>query len=70
MARICEICGKKTRAGNRVSHSNRKTRRVWKPNIQSVIVEIGGERKRIKVCTKCFKAGKVKKASPVISHEE
>ncbi|MCX8082203.1 MAG: 50S ribosomal protein L28 [bacterium] len=65
MGRVCEICGKKSRAGNSKSHSNVKTRRVWKPNIQTVLVALGNKRKRINVCTKCLKAGKVKKAIPV-----
>lgn len=36
MASICEVCGKGTLAGNNVSHSNRHTKRAWKPNIQQV----------------------------------
>ena len=31
MASICEVCGKGTLAGNNVSHSNRHTKRAWKP---------------------------------------
>ncbi|MFZ4059727.1 MAG: 50S ribosomal protein L28 [Bacteroidia bacterium] len=33
MARVCVITGKKTITGNTVSHSNRKTKRVFKPNL-------------------------------------
>jgi len=33
MARKCSITGKKVMFGNNVSHSHRKTRRKWKPNI-------------------------------------
>ncbi len=33
MARVCQITGKKTITGNNVSHSNRKTRRVFRPNL-------------------------------------
>lgn len=33
MARVCVITGKKTMTGNTVSHSNRKTKRVFKPNL-------------------------------------
>ncbi|HOL21909.1 MAG TPA: 50S ribosomal protein L28 [bacterium] len=69
MGKVCEICGKRSKAGNSKSHSNVKTRRVWKPNIQTILADINGERKRIKVCTKCLKAGKVKKASPVVLQE-
>ncbi len=34
MARVCSVTGKKPLFGNNVSHSNRKTRRQWKPNLQ------------------------------------
>ena len=34
MANICQITGKKMMVGNNVSHSNRKTKRVFKPNLQ------------------------------------
>jgi len=34
MSRICDITGKSILRGNRVSHSNRKTKRVFKPNLQ------------------------------------
>jgi len=62
MSKVCEICGKTGRAGNNVSHSHRKTRRMWKPNIQKVFVEINGGRKKMNVCTRCLRSGKVKKA--------
>jgi len=52
----CEICGKGPQFGNRVSHSNRKTRHKFRPNIQSVRVELNGVRKRLKVCTNCLKS--------------
>ncbi len=61
MGKTCEICGKRSKTGNNVSHSNVKTRRVWKPNIQRVLAETDGERKRINVCTTCMKSGKVKR---------
>ncbi len=34
MARRCELTGKQTRTGNNVSHSNRRTKRKFKANIQ------------------------------------
>lgn len=41
MARRCQISGKETRAGNTVSHSHRKTRRTFKPNlvVRSIYIE-------------------------------
>lgn len=59
MSRICDICGKKPAFGNNVSHSHRKTRRRWNPNIQKVRVVVNGTPTQMNVCTKCIKAGKV-----------
>jgi len=56
MARKCEICGKGPQFGNRVSHSNRKTRHKFNPNIQQVRVEVDGVTKRIKICTSCLRS--------------
>ena len=33
MARVCQVTGKRRMAGNNVSHSQRKTRRVQQPNL-------------------------------------
>jgi len=59
VAATCEICGKGPSFGNSISHSHRRTRRRWNPNIQSLRVRVGGTPKRISVCTSCIKAGKV-----------
>jgi large subunit ribosomal protein L28 len=45
-----------------VSHSHRRTRRRWNPNIQRVRAIVAGSPKRLSVCTSCIKAGKVQKA--------
>ncbi|HHY18186.1 MAG TPA: 50S ribosomal protein L28 [Firmicutes bacterium] len=58
----CEICGKTRIVGNRVSHSNIKTKRDWSPNIQRIRAVIGNTTKRIYVCTRCLRGGKVKRA--------
>jgi large subunit ribosomal protein L28 len=62
MAKKCDICGKGPLVGNNVSHANNKTKRRWLPNLQTVRVKLDGEVKRMKVCTKCIKAGKIEKA--------
>lgn len=36
MSRRCELTGRSVRSGNNVSHSNRKTRRRFEPNLQRV----------------------------------
>lgn len=58
----CDICGKATVTGNRASHSNIKTKRTWTPNIQKVKADVDGTVKRINVCTRCLRSGKVKRA--------
>ena len=62
MASFCEVCGKGVQSGNNVSHSHLKTRRKWKPNIQHVRAFIKGEVKRLNVCTRCLRSGKVQRA--------
>ncbi|ACR80349.1 MULTISPECIES: 50S ribosomal protein L28 [Kosmotoga] len=62
MSKVCEICGKRPTTGNTVSHSNKKNKRWWKPNVQKVKVIVDGEVKKMRVCTKCLKAGKVQRA--------
>ncbi len=61
MANYCEICGKGTMSGMNVSHSHLKTKRTWKPNIQRVRAIVDGEAKRINVCTRCLRSGKVQR---------
>ena len=62
MANYCEICGKGMMTGMNVSHSHLKTKRTWKPNIQRVRAIVDGEVKRINVCTRCLRSGKVTRA--------
>ena len=62
----CEICEKTLAHGNKISiarsHVSRRASRTWKPNIRSVKVFVNGQVKRINVCAKCLRAGKVKRA--------
>ena len=62
MAKTCEICSKGSQSGFNVSHSHVKTKRTWKPNIQSVKAVVNGEIKRINTCTRCLRSGKVQRA--------
>jgi len=52
----CENCGKTAMVGNNVSHSKRRTKRRFYPNIQRVRVAVGTQHKRMYLCTKCIKA--------------
>jgi large subunit ribosomal protein L28 len=58
----CYVCDKGVTYGNHVSHANNKVRRTWKPNLQVVRVEAAGKIIKVKVCTRCLAAGKVKRA--------
>lgn len=62
MASRCEFCGKERQTGHQVSHSNIKTNRTWRPNIRRVHAIVSGVPKTIKVCTRCLRSGKVKRA--------
>ena len=66
MASVCDVCGKKPGFGMSVSHSHRRTKRRWNPNIQKVRVSSEGQprgRRDLNVCTSCLKAQKVGNAS-------
>lgn len=46
-----------------VSHSHRRNKRRWNPNVQRVRAVVDGVPRRIHVCTRCLKAGKVTKVA-------
>ena len=62
MASVCEVCGKRPSFGMSISHSHRRNKRRWNPNIQRIRAIVGGQTKRVHVCTSCIRAGKVTKA--------
>lgn len=55
MAMKCFMCHKGVQYGHNVSHSKRRTTRVFKPNLQSARVIVNGETKRVKLCVKCLR---------------
>jgi large subunit ribosomal protein L28 len=74
MARVCEYCGKRTESGAQLARRGLPkkkggiglritghTLRKFKSNIQRVAAVIDGKATRVKVCTRCLKAGKVVK---------
>ena len=61
MAKVCHSCGKGPAFGNSRSHSMVATRRRFNPNLQKVRIDAGGSPRRVYVCTRCLKAGKVTK---------
>lgn len=63
MSRECEICGKKRMLGNTVSHANNKSVREYRPNLFEVRAKIeGGGTRRVKICSRCLRSGKIEKA--------
>jgi len=74
MARVCEICKKRTTSGGSIARrglpkkkggvglrTTGHTLRKFRPNIQRVRALVDGEVKRVSVCTRCIKSGKVRK---------
>ncbi len=57
MSKVCQLTGKKPLSGNNVSHSKRKTKRKFNPNIQKkrFFVPESGEWITLKVSTKAIK---------------
>jgi len=58
MSRKCDFCNKGPVFGNNISHSHRKTRRRWEPNLKTIEILINGKIQRKKICMKCYHAGK------------
>ena len=62
MAKFCEVCHKGVSSGNNVSHSHRKSKRIWAPNVQRVRVIENGTPVRKYVCTRCLRSGRVERS--------
>jgi large subunit ribosomal protein L28 len=58
----CELCGKSVQFGCNVSHSHKKTNKMWRPNIQKIRVLVNNRPVRKNLCTSCIKSGKFSKA--------
>lgn len=58
----CDICGKDVKFGIKVSHSHRRSNRVWKPNVRRVKAIVDGSPRHINVCTRCLRSNKVQRA--------
>ena len=59
----CEVCGKGVSFGIKVSHSHRRSNRMWKANVRKVKAVVNGTNKSVYVCSRCLRAGKVERAS-------
>ena len=63
MSLKCDVCGKSPLIGHTVSHANNKTKRRFLPNLQRVRALVGQTPRRIWVCTRCNRSGRVVKAA-------
>jgi large subunit ribosomal protein L28 len=62
MAQRCDVCGKGPVVGNQISHAHNVSTRRWLPNLVSLRAVVKGRAKRVRVCTRCLRGGKVIKA--------
>ena len=58
---VCEITGKGKMYGHNVSFSQRKTRKVFKPNVQKRTLEIDGKKRRVNVSASALRTLRKKK---------
>lgn len=62
----CEVCEKTLSHGNQISiarsHVSRRATRTFRPNLRTVKAIVDGQPKRISVCAKCLRSGKVNRA--------
>jgi len=62
MSYKCVVCGKGSSSGNTISHSMKSSKRLFRPNLQSLNILVNGKKSREYVCTSCIRSNKVKKA--------
>ena len=61
MSYKCYVCGKGSSSGNTVSHSNKASKRLFRPNLQELRIVVNGKKTREYVCTSCIRSGKIQK---------
>ena len=70
MSNVCDVCGKGPQFGQNIRHVHSgswalrapRTKRRWMPNLQTVHADVNVTTKKMRVCTKCLKAGKIVRA--------
>lgn len=69
---VCEVTGKRWMNGNKVSHSNIKTKKRWNPNIQSKrIYDVEtGRWVRLKISTSALKTLNKKSLSQMMREKK
>lgn len=56
----CDITGKGKQYGHNVSFSQRHTKKVWKPNLQTKTLVVEGKKIKLKVSTSAIRSLKKK----------
>jgi large subunit ribosomal protein L28 len=56
----CELTGKGKQFGSNVSFSQRHTKKVWKPNLQTKTVIVDGNKVKMKLSTQAIRTLKKK----------
>lgn len=56
----CELTGKGKQFGNNVSFSQRHTKKVWKPNLQTKTIVVDGKKVKMKLSTQAIRTLKKK----------
>lgn len=55
MSRVCSITGKRPKKGNTISHSQRHTKRKFKPNVKKKRLTIDGKKVKIKLSMRALR---------------
>lgn len=55
----CYFCDKSLCFGIKISHSHRRSNRMWKPNVRVAHIVVGGAKKKVHACTRCIRSGKL-----------
>ncbi|HZE87592.1 MAG TPA: 50S ribosomal protein L28 [Methylomirabilota bacterium] len=55
MGMKCNNCGKGVMYGHNVSHSKRRTRKIFKPNLHVARITVGSQSMKVRLCTKCLR---------------
>ncbi len=75
MGMQCSVCGKKPVVGNQKTYRGKAkylggvgkkitgtSKRVFKPNLQSIKIASGGETVRARVCCQCIRSGRIQRS--------
>jgi large subunit ribosomal protein L28 len=52
---ICDITGKGKQYGSNVSFSQRHTKKIWKPNLQTKAIIVDGKKTKLKISTQAIR---------------